>query len=68
MLPQHLKRFTTRVCPSAAIVTLIAGLEATPAHAGTLPSSWKRFLEQPKTSNVMPVSATVFQGGVTNRS
>jgi hypothetical protein len=70
MPSQSLKRFMTRLCHVAIVLTFLAGLAAIPAHAGTgagkLPSSWKRYLEQPKSSNVKPVSAAVLQGRVSN--
>jgi hypothetical protein len=55
--------------PLTAAAVLLAGLAAIPAHAQPrLPGSggWQRYLEQPKTSDVKAVSATVESGSVTN--
>jgi Bacterial alpha-L-rhamnosidase C-terminal domain/Bacterial alpha-L-rhamnosidase 6 hairpin glycosidase domain len=51
-----------------AISVLLAGLAASPAHAGprTGSGSWQSYMEQPATSNVRAVSATVLSGSVTN--
>jgi hypothetical protein len=68
MPSKDMKRFIVRLFHFAIVLTFLAGLEAAPAHAGTgtLPSSWKRYLEQPKSSNVKPVAATILQGNVSN--
>jgi hypothetical protein len=49
-------------------VALVAGLAATPAHAGPKPNpgSWRSYMEQPATSNVKALSATVLSGNVVN--
>ena len=52
--------------PAAA--ALLGGLTAAPAHASPRAGSggWRSYLEQPATSNVRAVSATVLSGSVTN--
>jgi hypothetical protein len=52
--------------PAAA--ALLGGLTAAPAHASPRAGSggWQSYLEQPATSNVRAVSATVLSGSVTN--
>jgi Bacterial alpha-L-rhamnosidase C-terminal domain/Bacterial alpha-L-rhamnosidase 6 hairpin glycosidase domain len=54
------------VVPTAAV--LLGGLAAAPAHADPHdnPGSWQSYLEQPATSNVRAVSATVLSGSVSN--
>ena len=50
--------------PTAAV--LLGGLAATPAHADPRdnPGGWQSYLEQPATSNVRAMSATVLSGSV----
>ncbi len=52
--------------PTAA--ALLGGLAAVPAHAGPRVAfgGWQSYLEQPATSNVRAVAATVLSGSVTN--
>jgi Bacterial alpha-L-rhamnosidase C-terminal domain/Bacterial alpha-L-rhamnosidase 6 hairpin glycosidase domain len=52
--------------PAAVFTVLLAGVAATPAQAGAGRPGWQSYLEQPKSSNVMPVSATVLSGSVSN--
>ncbi len=54
--------------PLAAAAALLGGLAASPAHAEPHASSgnWQSYLEQPATSNVQAVSATVLWGNVSN--
>jgi hypothetical protein len=49
-----------------AVTALLAGLAAAPAHAAADQGNWQSYLEQPRTSDVRPVSATVLSGDVTN--
>ncbi len=51
-----------------AVSVLLAGLAASPANAGPRTGSgrWQSYLEQPATSDVRAVSATVLAGDVTN--
>jgi hypothetical protein len=57
----------------ATVAVLLSGLAVTPANAATNHArttinqeSWKSYLEQPTSSNVRPVSATVLSGSVSN--
>ena len=54
--------------PLAVTAALLAGLAAPPAHAEQRPDSggWQSYLEQPDSSNVQAVSATVLSGSVSN--
>jgi hypothetical protein len=56
--------------PLTAAAALLAGLAATPAHAQQQrrPGSggWQSYLEQPRSSDVKAVSATVLSGNVAN--
>ena len=54
--------------PLAVTAALLAGLAAPQAHAGQRPDSggWQSYLEQPDSSNVQAVSATVLSGNVSN--
>jgi hypothetical protein len=54
------------VVPTAAV--LLGGLAAAPVHADPRdnPGGWQSYLEQPATSNVRAVSATVLSGSVSN--
>ena len=51
-----------------AVSVLVAGLAASPAYAGprTGPGGWQSYLEQPASSDVKAISATVMSGNVTN--
>ena len=54
--------------PAAA--ALLGGLAAAPARSGQSradPGGWQSYLEQPATSNVRAVSATVLSGSVIQR-
>jgi Bacterial alpha-L-rhamnosidase C-terminal domain/Bacterial alpha-L-rhamnosidase 6 hairpin glycosidase domain len=53
---------------AVSAVALVAGLAAAPAHAGAKasPEAWRSYLEQPTTSNVGALSATVLSGSVVN--
>jgi len=57
-----------RLASPLAVSALLAGLAVTPASAGPRAGSggWQSYLEQPATSNVGAVSATVLSGSVTN--
>jgi hypothetical protein len=62
-----------RVFLPATVVAVLAGLAATTAHAATYQAhaatdrgSWKSYLEQPRSSDVKPISATVLSGSVSN--
>lgn len=56
--------------PLTATAALLAGLAAVPAHAQPAPwrasGNWRSYLEQPKSSDVKAVSATVLSGSVVN--
>jgi hypothetical protein len=48
------------------VAALLAGGAVSPAHADPHPGNWQSYLEQPRTSNVTPVSASVLSGSVSN--
>ncbi len=52
--------------PTAIFTALLMSVTAVPAQAGTGGPGWQSYLEQPKSSNVRPVSATVLSGSVSN--
>src|SRR5580704_7649682 len=52
--------------PTAIFTALLIGVSAVPAQAGAGRPGWQSYLEQPKSSNVTPVSATVLSGNVSN--
>ena len=57
--------------PASILAALLAGAAITPAYAKPAQAhpaceSWKSYLEQPRRSNVRPVSATVLSGDVSN--
>ncbi|TMC07955.1 MAG: hypothetical protein E6J41_15225 [Chloroflexi bacterium] len=51
---------------AAATTAILTGPSALPARAGSDPLGWQSFLEQPRSSDVRPVSATVLSGSVSN--
>jgi hypothetical protein len=54
--------------PLVVTAALLAGLAAPPAHAAPRPdrAGWQSYLEQPDSSDVRAVSATVLSGNVSN--
>lgn len=52
--------------PTAIFTALLMSVSAVPAQAGAGRPGWQSYLEQPRTSNVTPVSATVLSGNVSN--
>jgi alpha-L-rhamnosidase-like protein len=59
---------TRRALLAATALALLAATAAMPAtaQAATQHTSWKTYLQQPKKSDVKPVSATVLSGSVSN--
>ena len=64
---------TSRALLPVTVATLLAAPAATPAHAGAhqahaaaIPGGWQHYLEQPRSSDVKPVSAAVLSGNVSN--
>src|SRR5215467_11048982 len=51
---------------AATMTAILTGPSALPARAGSDRLSWQSFLEQPRSGDVRPVSATVLSGSVTN--
>jgi Bacterial alpha-L-rhamnosidase C-terminal domain/Bacterial alpha-L-rhamnosidase 6 hairpin glycosidase domain len=57
----------TRVLVPGAVTALLTGLAVVPAQATAHHQpNWESYLEQPRTSDVHPVSATVLAGSVAN--
>jgi hypothetical protein len=52
--------------PTAIFTALLMSVPAAPAQAGAGRPGWQSYLEQPKSSDVRPVSATVLSGKVSN--
>jgi hypothetical protein len=65
---KYRRSWTRLALPVATAATLLAGLAAAPAHAEPQPDfgAWQSYLEQPGSSNVKAVSATVLSGSVSN--
>src|SRR2546430_10359001 len=64
---RHRWRSTTRALLLAATLTaLLAVPFAVPARADPGGAGWQRYLEQPRSSDVRPVSATALSGAVSN--
>jgi alpha-L-rhamnosidase len=66
---KHRGSLTSRVVLPAAVTTLLAALAvqgSAPAHAAVVPGGWQHYLEQPRSSDVKPVSAAVLSGSVSN--
>ena len=60
-------RLTRRAfVPTAILAALLTGVSAMSANAAAHPVGWHSYLEQPKGSDVRPVSATVLSGDVSN--
>jgi len=51
---------------AAAMTAILTGPSALPARAGSDRLGWQSFLEQPRSSDVRPLSATVLSGSVSN--
>jgi len=51
---------------AATMTAILTGPSALPARADSDRLSWQSFLEQPRSGDVRPVSATVLSGSVTN--
>ena len=61
------RRLTRRAfVPTVILAALLTGASAVPANAAAPPGGWHSYLEQPKSSDVRPVSATVLSGNVSN--
>jgi hypothetical protein len=61
------RHLTRRVfAPTVILTALLTGALAAPANAAAPSGSWHTYLEQPKSSDVKPVSATVLSGNVSN--
>ena len=57
------RRLTRRAfAPTVILAALLTGALAAPANAAALPGGWHSYLEQPSSSDVRPVSATVLSG------
>jgi alpha-L-rhamnosidase-like protein len=52
--------------PTAIFTAVLMSVPAGPAQAGTGHPGWQSYLEQPASSNVRPVAATVLSGNVSN--
>ena len=64
---QFRPRLTRRAfAPAAILAALLTGALTAPANAAAPPGGWHSYLEQPTSSDVRPVSATVLSGNVSN--